>query len=138
MTTTNHRETARRIIFATAGSLGCELSNRLINALTKRFGTALTSLEADAYARGRAEAKAEDATIARNIYGVHLSETNREIADRIADAILASSPGPAIESRMRAEIAEKVKALQTHESPNGVLTLVDRDDVLAAIEGSGK
>lgn len=100
---------------------------------------------ADAHARGRDEAKAEDASIAKSVAqertasGRAFSAFESGVAIEIADAILAPSSGPTYAERIRAEIAETVAALPaTTVGAVGDGQYVNRDDVLAAIDGGGK
>lgn len=103
---------------------------------------------ADAYARGRADAKAEDAEIARISAVPEYSTVDvakNLTAQSIYDAILAPSSGPTYEQRIRAEIAEKVGGLRGVRSRNERGMIIDderdyvcREDVIAAINGGEK
>lgn len=146
MTTTNHRETA---VFECPS---CKVHPHR-QACTLNCEDARV---ADAYARGRAEAKAEDAArIEKSIDRLRESEDKAaKRGDKVTenfcdgaifilaeelDAILADSSST-YEERLRAEIAENVKAIPTFNggrlAERGAMAF--RDDVLAIIEGGGK
>lgn len=104
----------------------------------------LAQIEADAYQRGAADMAARCAEVARNkVYDAVESDSigfgNNVAANEIANAILALSPQPDYASKLRAELAEKVKGLSITKAmsqDNEPRTAgAFRADVLAIIEG---
>ena len=157
MTTNNHRETARAIaedLFAPLPpkpASECHLEDPdtyreywqrdVIARAEFQITTALTNLEAEAYARGLEDAAKIIAELERvecptaNFRMTPLSERVRRVVNELLNARTAAEA----ERRIRAEIAERVNALPaTRIVPNADVALISRDDVLAIIEGGGK